>query len=187
MSPQDVTVNTLIERLWNAPEHAEWTPKTDVLPLPDVKRWMKSPDIEVLGFTDALIHDGRFRVEPPLSVGDYVVWVKHYYGRCFRENPDGEWADSSYSVGWQFVRVFIKLWDDYAVPRELLFELKTWLARLYKSGDKRLQTCIVTATLEHLFERKPIRKYFVDWRNDPALATAYREGCMWDRRTPLSQ
>ena len=187
MSPENVTVHSLIERLWIAPEHAEWTPKTNVLPLTDVKHWMASDDIEVLGFTDAMIHDARFRIEPPLQVEDYVLWVKHYCGRCFRENPDGEWSDSSYSVGWELVRVFIKLWDNDTVSRELLLDLKLWLAGLYKNGDERLRTCIVTATLEHLFERKPIRKYFTDWRNDAILTTVYNEACLWDRKTPLSR
>jgi len=53
------------------------------------------------------------------------VWIKRYYGRSFLENPDGEWSDSSYSAGWDLVRVFIKLWDNKTVPRELLNELKT--------------------------------------------------------------
>jgi hypothetical protein len=47
MSAENVTVNTLIERLWIAPENAEWKPKTDILPLNDLKEWMHSGDIEV--------------------------------------------------------------------------------------------------------------------------------------------
>jgi len=175
MSAENETLKSVIERLWVAPENAEWTPKTDVLPLSDVKRWMESDDIEVLGFTDAMIHDGRFRIEPPLEVEDYVRWVKHYFGRCFRENPDGEWSDSSYSAGWDLVGVFIKLWDDGSVPRELLLELKVWIAEQYKNADDRLRICIVNAALEHLFERKPIRKYFLDWGNDPILVLAQPE------------
>ena len=57
MSAENETLKSVIERLWVAPENAEWTPKTDVLPLSDVKRWMESDDIEVLGFTDAMIHE----------------------------------------------------------------------------------------------------------------------------------
>ena len=49
MSAENETLKSVIERLWVAPENAEWTPKTDVLPLSDVKRWMESDDIEVLG------------------------------------------------------------------------------------------------------------------------------------------
>lgn len=187
MSAENITLKSLIERLWFAPENAEWKPKTTVLPLEDVKRWMESGDIEVLGFTDVMIHDGRFRVEPPLPLEDYVRWVKYYYERCFRENPDGKWSDSSYSAGWDLVQVFISLWDNVAVPRELLLDLKLWIAGLYKNTDDRLRTCIVNATLEHLFERKPIRKYFSDWRNDPLLSKAYNDACLWDIKTPLSR
>lgn len=187
MSAENVTVNTLIERLWFAPENAEWKPKTDVLLLSDLKEWMESDDIEVLGFTNAMIHDGRFRIDPPLGVEDYLAWVKRYYGRCFLENPDGEWSDSSYSAGWDLVGVFITLWDNKTVPRELLQALKRWIGELYKKGDDRLRTCLVNATLEHLFERKPIRKYFADWQHDATLVVAYDQACLWDRKTPLSR
>jgi hypothetical protein len=187
MSPENVTVNTLLKRLWIAPENAEWTPRIDILPLNDLEQWMDSEDIEVLGFTNAMIHDGRFRIDPPLQVADYALWIKRYYGRCFVEDPDGKWSDSSYSAGWDLVGVFIALWDDNSVPRELLRDLKGWIGGLYKSGDDRLRTCIVNATLEHLFERKPIRKYFSEWRNDPMLAAAYNEACLWGAKTPLSR
>ncbi len=173
--------------MWVAPEYAEWTPKTDVLSLGDLREWMKNADIEVLGFVDSMLHDGRFRIEPPLAPTEYVEWVKLYYGRCLKENPDGEWSDSSYSAGWDIVRIFIKLWDDERVPRELLLDLKSWLADLYRNADARLRTCLITATLEHLFERAPIRKFFVDWRRDSILRTAYQQACMWDIKTPLSE
>ena len=53
---------------------------------------------------------------------------------------------------------------------------------VYKNGDDRLRTCIVTATLEHLFERKAIRKYFADWQDDATLAVAYDQACLWDEK-----
>jgi hypothetical protein len=182
-----LTVKDLVEQFWIAPHYAEWTPKTNILPLENIREWMKSDDIEVLGFTDAMIHDGRFHIEPPMSPNEYAEFVKHYYGRCFRENPDGDWSLSAYIGGGTVVRIFISLWDDERVPRSILASLKDWLAELYKSGDDCLKTCIINATLEHLFERKPLRKYFADWQRDSELAEAYKEACLWDRKTPLSE
>jgi hypothetical protein len=187
MTHKKITLASLIERLWDASENAEWKPKTAVLPLLELKEWMTSDDLEVLGFVNAQIHDRRFSIEPALPIFDYVQWVKHYYGRCFRENPDGEWSASSYSSGWDFVGVFISLWDNVTVPRTHLLELKEWLADVYRAADDKLRTCIVHASLEHLCERKPIRKYFSDWLKDPILAPAYKEACLWDRKTPLSR
>ena len=155
MPERTVTVESLTHHLWNL-EAGENMPKTAVLALTEVNAWMKSDDIEVLGVVDTVIHDGRFRIEPPISVTDYVQWVMHYYGRCFRENPDGEWSDSSYSAGSTFVRIFISLWDDGTVPRQVLVDLKDWIASVYKSGDLRLRTCIVNASPEHLVERQSI-------------------------------
>lgn len=186
MSEQTVTAKSLTQHLWVL-EVGERTPTKQVLALTEVKAWMNSDDIEVLGVVDTVIHDGRFRIEPPLSVTDYVLWVKHYYGRCFRENPDGEWSDSSYSAGWHFVGIFINLWDDETVPRQVLLDLKDWVASVYKDGDLRLRECVVNASLEHLFERQPIREYFSDWQDDSTLAPAYEQACLWDGRTPLSR
>jgi len=87
------TLQEIIGKLWIAPEDAEWTPKTDVVALSDVKRWMSSPDIEILGFTSSLLSNHRFRVEPPVTLYDYVRFEKQYYERCLRENPGGKWSD----------------------------------------------------------------------------------------------
>ena len=108
------TLQEIINRLWIAPENAEWTPKTDTVSLSDVRNWFKSDDIEVLGFTSALIHDAQFRIEPPLLPEEYKGFVTHYYGRCLKEDPKGEWADSRYSAGSTLVNVFASLWREFA-------------------------------------------------------------------------
>jgi hypothetical protein len=173
------TLQAIIDRLWIAPDNAEWTPKTDTVSLSDIRQWFKNDDIEVLGFTGALIHDARFRVEPPLTPNEYTGFATHYYGRCMKEDPKSKWADSRYSAGTTLVNVFASLWRDSSVPREVVRELKTWLGGLYAEGDESLRTCIVTATLEHLFEQKDIREAFSDWKKDPVLAIAHKEASVW--------
>ncbi len=184
------TLQEIIDKLWIAPKHAEWTPKTDVVSLSDVHEWAKSSDIEILGFTHGLIHNGRFRIEPALSLTEYKEFVKHYFERCLREDPQGEWSDSRYSAGGDLVNIFASLWRDSCAPRETLKELKVWLGDLYKEGDEKIRTCIVTATLEHLFEQKDIRLFFSDWKDDEVLAVAHREASEWYQgggSTPLGK
>jgi hypothetical protein len=166
-------------RLFETPEHAEWIPKTDVIPLDDLREWMKSRDIEIVGFAYGMMGDARFRIEPPFPVEEYVGFVKHYYERCLRENPDGDWSDSRYSAGADLVNIFGSLWRDSNVPRPLLGDLKDFLGHLYKGGDEKIRTCIVQATLEHLVEQAPIREFFSDWQKDPTLRIAYEEACLW--------
>jgi hypothetical protein len=173
------SLQEIIDKLWIAPERAEWTPRTDVVALSDVQRWISSSDIEILGFTYALLSDQRFRIEPPILLDDYVKFVKHYYERCFRENPDREWSDSRFSAGTDLVGVFADLWRDSSVPRSVLDDLKAWLGRLYKEGDPDLRISIVQATLEHLFEQEQIREFFSDWRDDETLAVAHEEASEW--------
>jgi hypothetical protein len=173
------TLQELIDKLWISPEHAEWTPKTDVVTLCDVREWARNSDIEILGFTHSLIHDGRFRIEPALPLNEYKDFVKHYFERCLREDPQGEWSDDRYLAGGEMVNIFASLWRDSSVPREVLKELKVWLGDLYKEGDEKIRTCIVQATLEHLFEQKDIREFFSDWKNDKMLAVAHKDACDW--------
>jgi len=42
VTPENLTIDTLIERLWIARKDGEWKPKTEALPLADVKQWMSS-------------------------------------------------------------------------------------------------------------------------------------------------
>jgi hypothetical protein len=72
------SLQEIISRLWNTPERAEWAPKTDVVALSDVQRWMVSSDIEILGFTHHLVSNRRFRIEPPISLSEYVEFTKRY-------------------------------------------------------------------------------------------------------------
>ena len=113
-----------------------------------------------------------------------------YYERCLKEDPKSKWADSRYSAGATLVNVFASLWRDSSVPREVVKDLKTWPGRLYAAGDESLRTCIVTATLEHLFEQKDIREFFSDWKKEPVLAIAHKEACAWylgGGKTPLGK
>jgi hypothetical protein len=126
-----------------------------------------------------LLSDSRFRVEPPISLAEYVEFTKRYYGRCIRENPDGQWSASGYIAGGELVNIFASLWRDPSVPRPVLEDLKMWLGDIYREGDSGIRTCVVHATLEHLFEQEEIRKFFSDWRGDEVLAIAHREASEW--------
>jgi hypothetical protein len=150
---------------------------SSLVPRDKVKTWMEAEDIEALGALYEFLTDKRFytRISPPLNFEDYHPFIMGYYERCFQEDPEGEWCNSRYSAGRDLVNWFKGLWQDSSVPRSALSELKEWLARLYKQGDEKLRVCLITATLEHLFEDRKIAKYFADWRTDPILAPAYDE------------
>jgi hypothetical protein len=169
----------IVTNLFETPDRAEWTPKTDHIALNDLREWIGSDDIEILGFAGSIIHNGRFRVEPPLPVEEYLAFFKRYFERCLRDDPKGKWSSSRYTAGHELVNIFGNLWRDEQVPRSVLEDLKNWLGGLYKAGDEAIRTCIVQATLEHLVEQKPIRKFFSDWQDDTVLRVAYQKGCLW--------
>jgi hypothetical protein len=43
----------IIVRMWTTPEHAEWIAKTHVISPSDLREWMETNDIEILGFGHA--------------------------------------------------------------------------------------------------------------------------------------
>ena len=163
-------------------EHANISPISHE----DVMRWMQTDDVEALGALYELLTESRYysRVKPQLDFNEYFTFMKEYYERCFLENPDGDWSDSRYSAGWSLAAWFKGLWNDPKVPRSALAELKSWLAGLYKAGDQDLRTCLITATLEHLFENREIARYFSDWKKDDVLNAAYNNAMEWNAKQP---
>ena len=103
------SLQEIISRIWVTRENAEWTPKTDVISLSDIQRWMASSDIETLAFTHNLLGESRFRIEPAISIEEYIHFTKHHYERCLLENPDGEWSASRYIAGGELVNIFASL------------------------------------------------------------------------------
>ena len=69
---------------------------------------------------------------------------------------------------------------DQVLPPSL-DEIKSRLARLYKSGDIDVRECIVNGILEHLFERNDVAAYFIDWKADSELGQAYDDALLWSR------
>jgi hypothetical protein len=158
-------------------------PGRDLIRREDVSRWMSAADLEAQGALFTLLMTGSHhtRIEPPLQFGDCHSFVMQYFERCLREDPDGDWSDTRYTAGWSLVTWFKGLWFDSAIPRSALADLKAWIGGLYREGDEDIRTCLVTATLEHLFEEPAIVKYFADWRNDDELKRAFDEAMEWQK------
>lgn len=115
------SLQEIIARLWITPQNAGWTPRTEVVSLEDIQRWMASSDIEVLGFAHTLLSNARFRVEPPIAIADYIQFTKHYYERCLHEDPDGEWSAPSTQLyrGWRIGEYFRKSLERFVRPSYL--------------------------------------------------------------------
>ena len=175
----DVKLEEIIDMMWVHAENSEWTPKIEIIPGAAFRLWMKSEDMEVLGYTYHLFGDRRLRVDPELSLNEYLEFLRRYYERCFTENPDGKWSDSRYSAGWDLVNVLAFQWSDPRVPKSAMEDWKHWLANIYKRGSDEVRNCLVTATLEHLFEQGEFRRFFDDWLRDPILRKAYEEALEW--------
>jgi hypothetical protein len=119
----------------------------------EIRRAASSDDIETLGALLHLLDKAAFRdrIEPPLCFDEHQALFLRFYERCLLEDPGGEWSGSRYEAGWSLAAWFRTLWNDSAVPRPKLLEIKRLLAKLYENGDSAVRTCIVNAT--RLFQR----------------------------------
>lgn len=145
-----------------------------------VRDLMKETDLEVLGVLYAFITEASERVTPSLEFDETFDFVLMYYTRCLKDDVTRrEWASTRYTAGRDLVNWFAALFNDPSVPRPYLSKLKGWMGELYREGNQDLRTCLVTATLEHLFEQGKIRRFFEDWKSDPVLTVAYEEALEW--------
>jgi hypothetical protein len=162
------------------PVQAQEIPKSRVL------EWMRSPDLQVRGALYTIIADAERakHIRPPLQFEDYYGFVLEYLEQCIKENPDGEWSDSRYLAGHALVAWIFDFWNNEAVPRAKLTEIKHRLADLYRRGDKGVRDAVVNGVLEHLFENRQLATYFGDWRNDPVLGRAYKDALLWTEKAP---
>jgi hypothetical protein len=175
--------NTIVEILAQI-DSTESIPRTTAL------AWLHSDNLEVQGAAEYVLMErgASRRVDPDLSVRDYVDFMMPYYERCLKENPDGEYAPSSFMAGAEIVGGFLHLWRDGSTPREWLAEMRDWLERLYREGGTEMRGCLETATLEHLFEYREIAEFFASWQEDPILAPGYAAAMEWgrDHERPIS-
>ena len=141
--------------------------------------WMRTDDIECMGALYSLIADHFDRIQPALQFDEYLPFVLTYFERCLSEDPQSEWAETRYGAGHNIIGWFVWSWRDPGQRTSTVGELKEWLASLYVAGDSEVRTCIVQATLEHLFENREVAEYFSDWKERPVLSTAYAEAMEW--------
>ena len=78
-----------------------------------VLAWLHSDELEVRGAAEYVLmeRDACKRVHPYLSARDYVDFMMPYYERCLKENPDGEYAPSSFMAGAEIVGGFLLLFN----------------------------------------------------------------------------
>ncbi|NMO17819.1 hypothetical protein HPC49_16710 [Pyxidicoccus fallax] len=148
-----------------------------------LRQWMSSPDLEVQGATYLLLRESMksLRITPPLDADEHLRFRRDYLERCIREGGEGPWSDSRYEAAWEIAGWMASVFDDPATARKVLVGLRDWLATIYREGSPVVRDALVNGTLEHLFERPKIRRFFNDWRNDPLLAGAFADASLWAR------
>lgn len=151
----------------------------------DVLTWMNSADIQVQGAISHVLldHPERTRaIEPPLDREDYEVFLRSYLARCIKQDPGGEWAHPRYLAGHAVVAWLLGHRRRGDLELKSVEVWKSWIRDLYLTGDDKVRDAVVNGILEHLFEEKPMRTLFADWREHAELRVAYELACEWSDR-----
>jgi hypothetical protein len=154
------------------------------IPASDIRAWMCDAPVEVLALLARLVLNHSRQIVPPLSMEEICDLVRRYYQQVLTQETHSEFVPPRSIAGHELVRWFRGLWNDSAVPRKYLDDLKMMLAELYKSGDAQLTTTLINAVFEHLFETPEIAEFFQDWRSDPTMADAFNEAMEWREESP---
>ncbi|HXN24687.1 MAG TPA: hypothetical protein VOA41_18290 [Candidatus Dormibacteraeota bacterium] len=164
----------IIKELKTPPEERKSVPENQV------RGWMASEDTDTMGATYVFLSKPQHvnRVSSPLSFDPVFDFMLRYYEFCLKTDPESKWANSSYSAGSDLVGWFVSMWDEKR-DKKYFEAIKSRLAQLYIDGSPELKECIEHGVIEHLFERKAIRQFFSDWRDNPDLRPAFDEGMLW--------
>ena len=168
----------LIQKILGAVE------KQQPVPIFEVREWLRSGALDVLGVVNDLILEHPDIIQPRLTLQESCDAVRAYYKRCLAEDRESEFVPSFHIAGYELVQWFRNLWNDTSVPRQYLSDLKNMLGELYKSSDDNKADRIVNAVIEHLFETPAIVDFFLDWKNDPALRRGYARALEWMEKPP---
>ncbi len=153
-------------------------------PIPRTKiyQWMQCKDIDIMGITADFVTWASYieRIDEEIEQKDLEAFLFKYYERCLIEDPDSDWAETRYGVGW-----VINAWFR-AVPQDVdpatssfIAHLKDWLTEVYLKSGKDIRQAIVGGALEHILEQKRWWDFFQDWKDNPSLLPAYERAMEW--------
>ncbi len=104
--------------------------------------------------------------------------MTEYFERCILTDPVGERTLTRNGAAWEAQDCIFDAWESEGGSSESFMNEKSGWRSCTEPGMKN-QAAIVDGILEHLFEKKGLRKWFADWKADSELKTAYDEARLW--------
>ena len=153
---------------------------SEEIPKPKILLWMQLKDITAQGALYFLTNEKWDQIKPELTTDEICNFILKYLTTCIKENPpSADFIHTRYEAGWELSNWIKHLYAKGPQTHEWIFKIIHRLKNLYLEGSPEIQDCIVTATLEHIFEDKQLVKLFNDWPTDPKLNLAYEQALQW--------
>jgi hypothetical protein len=142
--------------------------------LEQVRRWMKSPNLEVNGIVFNLLFEHANRVEAPPENEQEDFFLNHLL-RCIRENPQSFYVRNRYMAGHALRAWFERLWAVGRIKQSRLAQIRDALAELARQESPEIKDVIIVSILEHLFRNPQLAEFFAGWKREPGLRTIHQE------------
>jgi hypothetical protein len=142
--------------------------------LEQVRRWMKSPNLEVNGIAFDLLFKHANRVEAPPEEEQEDFFLNHLL-RCIRENPQSVYVPSRYMAGHVLRAWFERLWAIGPDKQSRLIQIRDALADLARKGAPEVKDVIIVSILEHLLRNPQLEEFFGGWKREPVLRAIHQE------------
>jgi hypothetical protein len=152
---------------------------SETIPREDVRRWMKDDDLETLALVYDLTNKAWSRITPELSGDEQCAFMTQYLIECITiDRKDGDYVHSGFEAAWEFA-AWLKHLDHIGASDSIIRRALSYLESAYRRSDLKTRNRIETGAVEHILERKPLRKYFEHWAQDPELEPAHRLCLEW--------
>lgn len=147
----------------------------------DVLRWMSDSDLETRALVYRLTDEAWSRITPELSMKEQCAFMGKYLLECIAANrTDEDHIHSGFEAAWELA-AWLKHLEPMEGSEKMIREVVRDLEQVFRAADEKTKNRIETGAVEHILERRALRKYFAHWSKDPALRSAYELCLAWGK------
>ena len=152
----------------------------DRFSLAEVRAWMRHEgDLVLWAAVYELLSRGVRRIRPEPDADETGAFVTRYLLRCVREDVSSDFIPSGYEAAGDLAANAKSLARKLPEMESILEAIAERVKQAWLAADEAERDRLVNGFLEHALESPPVRRFFRPWKDDPALAEAWRLAMDW--------
>ena len=142
---------------------------------------MADSDLETRAIIYELTNKAWSRISPEPSMDEQCAFMSEYLLACIKVNQsDQEYIHSGYEAAWELA-AWLKHLGTLEGTEKVIARVVRDLEKLYRLSDAKTRNRIETGAVEHILEDRRLRRFFLHWREDPELKSAYELCLEWGK------